>query len=869
MRALLLSVPIVLLTGCYLPPDQQPGTGTGGAPAPSRAVYDGPTPVTIGGGAATVTLRLDRFGMSVTNAAGAVVLDTLDDDAKVEGDDAHAYGALGATYHDTVFKPSIVEGWDHVKGTDAPWRHATRVAAATVTANSASIDLFDPADEGTTIHLDVEVDGAEVRFDASIAALGDASKNLAAGEGMGPLNQMGQSFKLGDDEHVFGLGERLASVDHKKRHYECWTEEGGVGQGESAPPGPGNPGPNGPGMTHFPVPFFISTKGYGLYLETTFRTGFSFGADDPGLYRLYAEEPRLRYRVFVHDDPKDTLADYTALTGRASLPAPWVFGPRRRVDRGNVINGLPEYQAMRAAGVPNTGLDDATHFLPIGSQVGHEAEIAAYNATVRAAGYKAIAYYNPYVSVTNPAAKEVLDYGRAHDFFVKLDDGTEFDTTVISAGSQLVATIDLTNPDAVAWYQSLLDPALDLGYDGWMLDFGEYIPQRAKMFDGRTGWEMHNAFPVVYDEAVFEHLKEVRGDDFMFFARAGYAGSQAFAPVVWSGDPAASFDDEKGLPAQVRAGINAGLSGVPFWGSDISGYSCVFDPPPDKEVYFRWVEFGALSSDMHDENSCSGAPAGAPPKWNLWSDAESTKVYGDYARLHTRLFPYIYAAAKEATERGMPVIRHPILMHPGEPDAAGVELEYYFGPSLYVAPVVRRGALSRTFWLPPGTWIDWWTMAPVKGGQTITRDAPLDVLPLYLRAGGVVAMLDPSIETLAPAEKGQAVSIADVAGVYDVRAAVDLATGKGRAALVDGTELDVALAAGAVALPEGVTEAADEAALATCEACGRIDALDGGATRVRLSTVSTYDGVAKAGALTLHHHAVGPIRVRWDVVVAP
>ena len=97
----------------------------------------------------------------------------------------------------------------------------------------------------------------------------------------------------------------------------------------------------------------------------------------------------------------------------------------------------------------------------------------------------------------------------------------------------------------------------------------------------------------------------MRGDDFMFFARAGYAGTQAVAPVIWSGDPAASFDDEKGLPAQVRAGINAGLSGMPFWGSDISGYACLNDPPPDKEVYLRWAEFGALSSDMHDENACA------------------------------------------------------------------------------------------------------------------------------------------------------------------------------------------------------------------------------------------------------------------------
>jgi alpha-glucosidase (family GH31 glycosyl hydrolase) len=857
---------LVAVAGCFGPPDLEPVPPP--EPPPPRATYTGPAEASIGSADVTVKLRLDRFGMRVESASGKVMLDTFDDDSMVTGDDALAYGALGATYHDTFIKPPLIEGWDHVEGTDSPWHHGSSVAAATMTGSSASIDLFDPADEGTTIHLDLTVDGAEVRVEATIPQLSDAAKG-DAGAGIGPLNQMGQSFQLPADEHFFGLGERLVTVDHRGRHFECWTEEGGIGQGEHVAPGPNNPGPNGPGMTHVPIPFYLSTRGYGLYLETTFRTGFSLGAEDPALFRVYAEEPRLRYRVLVHEDPLETLAHYTSITGRAHLPAPWVFGPRRRVDHGTMVNGVPEAQALRDNDVPTTVLDDAAHFLPIGTQVGHEAEFAAYNANLHALGFKADGYYNSYVSVTNPATAALVAEGRAKGYFIKLDDGTEFDTAVISAGQQLVATIDLTNPDAVVWYQGLLQEALDLGYDGWMLDFGEYVPQRALMFDGRTGWEMHNAYPVLYEKTVFEYLQQVRGDDFMFFARSGGAGSQAFAPVIWSGDPAASYDDDKGLPAQVRSGINAGLSGIAFWGSDISGYACVNDPPPDKTLYLRWAEFGALSSDMHDENACAQKPADAPPKWTLWSDAETTKVYGDYARLHTRLFPYIYAAAREATLRGTPVMRHPILMHPTEPAAAAVDLEYYFGPSLYVAPVVRRDALTRTFWLPPGTWIDWWTMAPLAGGAMVTRDAPVNVLPLFLRSGGIVAMLDPAVDTLAPAEVASVVTLADVAGVYDVRAAIDAKTGSGHAELVDATVLEVSLGAGALALPAGVATAADEASLSSCSACGRIDALPGGATRVRVSTAGVNDAVQHAGALTLRHHAGGPLRVRWDVVVAP
>jgi alpha-glucosidase (family GH31 glycosyl hydrolase) len=869
MRSICFALPILLLAGgCSVEEGPADPLSTP-PPAPTtRPVYQGPPTATIGGSEARVVLRLDRFGMRVEDAMGNALLDTFDGDSKVEGDTARAYGALGATYTATQFKIVLVQGWDHEINTDAPWHHGTSVADAKLSSDGASIDLFDPADEDTTIHLDVAVVGPEVRVDASILTLSAAAQG-DADAGTGPLNRMGQSFVLPEDEHFFGLGERFVTVDQRGTHYECWVEEGGIGQGEAVPPGPDNPGPNGPGMTYAPVPFYLSSRGYGLYMDTTYRTGYSLGADDRGLYRIYAAEPRLSYRVLVHEDPKDTLAHYTSITGRASLPAPWVFGPRRRVDRGSMVNGVPEAQALRDAKVPTTMVDDTTHFLPIGSEVGHEGEIATYVAMVHGLGYKAIGYYNPYISVEDASVADLVAYGRSHGYFVKTSDGKEFDTFVISAGPQTVATVDLTNPDAVAWYGTILQRALDLGYDGWMLDFGEYIPEQAVMSDGETGWQAHDAFPVAYDQAVFEYLTQQRGDDFMFFARAGYAGTQAFAPVVWSGDPDGSFDDTKGLPAQVRGGINAGLSGIPFWGSDISGYTCLYDPPPDKEVYLRWAEFGAFSSDMHDENACSGAPAGAPPKWTIWSDAETTQVYGDYARLHTRLFPYLYMAAQEATTTGVPIIRHPILMHPTEHAALGVELEYYFGPSLYVAPVVHRGAVARELWLPPGTWTDWWTMEPVTGGQRVARHAPLDTIPVYLRSGGVVAMLDPSVETLAPAPAPGVVGLADVAGVLDVRAAIDPKTGSGRAELVDGTVLEVQLAGGAVALPAGVATAPDDPTLATCASCGRIDPLPGGALRVRLSASGATDTVFQAGALTLHSHAAGPLHVRWDVVVAP
>ncbi len=833
-----------------------------------RPTYAGPSTVVLRSAEATVTLRLDRFGMRIDAASGATVLDTEDADPGIPGDASRAYGAIGATHHETTFMTSVVEGWDHVTGEDAPWLHASSVARAAATATSASIDLFDPANEAVTIHLDVAVDGAEVRVDAAVAGAPSPPGPDLFAEGRAALNQMGQSFILPADEHFFGLGERFVTVDHRGRHYECWVEEGGIPQGEDVPPGPQNPSPNGPGMTHVPVPFLLSTRGYGLWIDTTFRAGFSLGADDPRSFRVYAAEPALHYRVLVHDDPRETLAHYTRLTGRARLPAPWVFGPRRRVDPGSMALGLPEPEALREHGVPTTMVDDTRHFLPIAAEKGDEELLSQWTASAHAMGYRAIAYFNAYVSVTDERAAELRDEGRAKGYFVKLDDGTEFDTFMISSGPQTVATVDFTNPAAIDWYRTILQRALDLGYDGWMLDFGEYLPQRAVLSDGRSGWEAHNAFPLLYDRAVYDYLREVRGDDFMFYARSGWAGTQAVTPVVWSGDPSSSFDDAKGLPAQVRAGINAGLSGIPYWGSDISGYTCLHEVA-DKELYLRWAEFGALSPDMHDENACAQAPEGSPPKWTLWSDEETTRVYGQYARLHTRLFPYLYAAAKEAAETGTPIMRHPVLLHPESEEAAGVSLEYYFGPALYVAPVVRRAARTRDLWLPPGKWADFASLAPLEGGARVTVDAPLDALPLFLRSGGVVAMLEPSIETLAPEASDAVVGLDDVLDVLDVRAAIDLDARTGHAELVDGTVLDVSLDEGAPALPEGVVAAADEGELGSCASCGLVEDLAGGVVRVRVTGPIASGASLAAGALRLAHHAARPLRVRWDVAVLP
>ena len=186
--------------------------------------------------------------------------------------------------------------------------------------------------------------------------------------------------------------------------------------------------------------------------------------------------------------------------------------------------------------------------------------------------------------------------------------------------------------------------------------------------------------------------------------------------------------------------------------------------------------------------------------------------------------------------------------------------------------MVHRGDLTRTLWLPPGRWVDWWTLAYSTGGQTVTRDAPLDTLPLYLRSGALVPMLDPTVDTLVPATTPGVVSAADMADVLDVRGAVDPVTSAARAILADGTVLEATLGTSVPAVPAGYGTAAGDADLATCTRCARVDPLPGGGFRVRVTTGRVADERVTAGGVTLHHTAAatpGVLRARWDLVVLP
>lgn len=813
MRAL--RWPTVLLVGALTG-----ACSSNGDDAPAAAAWA----FEVGGPEAKVAFSLDPFVFRVTNARGVEVLRSL------AGGGPEGTGGPGATRDDGVDGPTVLPGWDGFRPAERPWTHPSRAVVRARSDDGASFDL---TTDGGVVTLDVLVEGPRLRIGLR-AAPTDARAD-------GAWNKVTIGYQLRPDEHFFGLGERLTSVDHRGLSLYSWAEEGGLGAGEGVPPGPSNPSPNGRSMTNFPVPFFFSSAGYAMHLATTRRSETHFGSESPEAFRVAADGTSLETVVYVGDDPRALLDAFTRDTGRPVQPPPWSFGPSRRVSLGDRVGDVETWRLLRARGVPTTMLDDAVHFLPARSERGREGELTAWTEAMHAAGYKVLAYNTPYVALDNANAAEDAAYGRERGLFVEDGAGAIARTGFISGELLELATIDLTIAEGSSWFQTLLERTVALGYDGWMHDFGEYVERPWRFGDGRDGAEVHNDFPRLSVRAAAELRARVAAQrELFFFARSGYTGTQAFAPGIWSGDPEASFDDTQGLPSQVRAGINMGLSGVAMWGSDVSGFKCITDDPHDKEMYLRWAEFGAVSPYMLEDNACAN-PIGGKSKWKLFDDDETVQVYGAMARLHTRLFPYFQASMDEATRTGLPIIRHPYLFHPTEPEAWATESSFYLGPSLYASPVVARGARTKEFWLPPGRWVDVEDFEVLEGGRRVTTGAPLAKLPLFLREGTMVPLLDASIETLVEtASDPTVVTLSKVRDRLDVLVALGTET-EARYVLSDGTTLTArrSVAAGPVTPAREVSASevvscAGDAAESGCFA--REPGGAGAANRLRVTT---------------------------------
>jgi len=286
--------------------------------------------------------------------------------------------------------------------------------------------------------------------------------------------------------------------------------------------------------------------------------------------------------------------------------------------------------------------------------------------------------------------------------------------------------LDYSNPAAVEWIKGKFKALFDLGVAAIKADFGEGAPPEA-IYHGVSGSAMHNLFPLLYNRAVFEASEEYFGKgNAVIWARSAWAGSQRY-PLHWSGDGIARFED---LACVVRSALNFGLSGFPFYSHDVGGFSGL----PSPELYARWIQLGVFSSHVR----CHGQPPREP-----WEYGEQTEtIFREYVQLRYQLLPYLLSEAADCGRSSLPFLRALILEFPDDPLAPFIEDEYLFGSSFLVAPILDE-TNRRKVYLPAGNWMDYWQKTWLQGPVWLDVEGPLDVIPLYVRAGSIIPYAPP------------------------------------------------------------------------------------------------------------------------------
>jgi len=263
--------------------------------------------------------------------------------------------------------------------------------------------------------------------------------------------------------------------------------------------------------------------------------------------------------------------------------------------------------------------------------------------------------------------------------------------------------------------------------DGWMVDFGEWLPPNSAPQDGSNWVERRNTFPVDWQRANREALDAARGDDWVMFARSGFTNVQGVAQIHWVGDQQTNWDELDGLSTVVPAMLNLGLAGQPFVTHDIAGFSRG-DVPSTKELFQRWTELGAFTPIMRTHD---GADKVNNWRWN--TDEDTTSHFRQFAFVHCALMNDFMMLAAEAETSGAPILRHLMLVFPNDPETWDISDQFMIGTKLLVAPVTEDGARSRSVYFPAGSWYDVWTGNPVQGGQRFTVNAPIGSPPVYAR----------------------------------------------------------------------------------------------------------------------------------------
>ena len=548
-----------------------------------------------------------------------------------------------------------------------------------------------------------------------------------------PFFRVGASFAAADDEHDYGLGQNQQGFLDRRGHViECAHDYDA---------------PSGQSVC---VPFLITNKGYGLVWDNPSKTTVALGFNNQNTFQSQVGQ-RVSFFV-IAGDYNAIYKGYRLLTGDVPMLPKSAYGYiqcKQRYSTQAELMSVAKGYRDRKLPIDDLVIDWFTY-----TKMGQmDMDPKAWPDPVAMLKDLHAMNYHVMISVWPrfvPGSR-YYDTLLKNNWFEHLADGTPTNGLPYDkAGSD----IDTTNPDAAKWYWSIIkENYVNKGFDAFWADETEPdLPPNGSYFKVGPGTQFFNVYPLFHTAAFYNGMRQDMKERALILARDSYLGAQHNGTIFWSSDISGNWDT---LKRQVPTGINFVASGMPYWSTDIGGWQGLpythhpthpplLDPSDARdnvhnyddypELYTRWFEYGAFQPNFRTH--------GTRPHNEVWSYGKQAEpILEKYLRLRYQLMPYIYSLGWQAHETGAPFMRGLFLDFPEDPNVADIGDEYMFGPALLIAPVTDQGQTTKSVYLPAGTdWYNFWTNEKVHGGQRITVQAPIDTLPIFVRAGSILPL---------------------------------------------------------------------------------------------------------------------------------
>jgi alpha-D-xyloside xylohydrolase len=550
-----------------------------------------------------------------------------------------------------------------------------------------------------------------------------------------PFYRVGATFGSPDDEHYYGLGQNQEGyLDHRGHKVECWADYQSAG------------GPN------FCVPFLVTNKGYGLLWDNPSKTTILPGFNEQTKWISQVGQ-RVSFFVVAGATTDELYAGYRLLTGDTPMLPKWAYGliqcKQRYTTQEEMLSVAHGYRERH---LPIDMLVlDWFYYTKMGQMdfiKEQWPDPADMNRQLHAMNIETM------ISVWPRFRPDTRFYDliQKNGWFLHHGDGTPEDGQPYDGQG---SDIDSTNPDAAAWYWSVVrDNIASKGFDSFWADETEPdLPPNGSYFKIGPGTQYFNVYPFFHTAAFYNGIrKDMPNTRALILSRDAYLGAQHNGAIFWSSDIFPTWDV---LKRQIPTGLDVTASGIAYWGNDIGAWqglpkthtpvhTPLIDPSDARdnvggyddypELYVRWYQYGVFQPNFRTH--------GTRPHNEVWSYGKQAEpILEKYLRLRYELMPYIYSLGYFTHETGAPFMRALFMDFPNDPKVADIGDEYMFGPAFLVAPVTVQGQTTKSVYLPAGTaWYNYWTNERVEGGQTIQVSAPIGTIPLFVRAGSIVPL---------------------------------------------------------------------------------------------------------------------------------